>query len=93
MESLPGGQDEGEGRGAGCLASHQTRRCPHTGAGAGEIYTWMDTCNNKPNRWMYGLKIGSWMDGWMDGWIDWWMDRLVDGLPLDGWMDGLPLDG
>lgn len=37
VEGLPGGEDEGEGRGTGCLASHQTRRSPHTGPGAGEM--------------------------------------------------------
>lgn len=42
VEGIPGGEDEREGRGTGCLASHQTRRSPHTGTGAGEIYRWMD---------------------------------------------------
>lgn len=36
VEGLPGGQAEGQRGGTGCLASHQTRGSPHSGAGAGE---------------------------------------------------------
>lgn len=75
MEGLPGGEDEGEGRGAGCLASHQTRRCPHTGAGTGEIYTWMDTYIKQID----GCLIEKWEPQWIVGQLDGWMD----GLPLD----------
>lgn len=55
VEGLPGREDEGEGRGTGCLAPHQTRRGPHTGTGAGETYGEMDGING-------------YMPGWMDGW-------------------------
>lgn len=50
VEGLPGGENEGEGRRTGCLASHQTRRSPHTRTRTGELDGWID----------------GWMGEWME---------------------------
>lgn len=52
VEGLPGGQDEGQRRGTGCLASHQAWRSPYTGTGAGGLDRWMEKMlENRPFLW------------------------------------------